>query len=146
MTRRQLRESIFKLLFRIEFVSREECIEQQELQMEELMELNQQEEDMLPAATQEEQTEIHEKLEAVFSHLDEIDQIIASHSEGWNLNRIGKAELSILRLAVYEMKYDDTIPEKVAINEAVELSKIYCSEEAKGFVNAVLGKMASGQE
>lgn len=146
MTRRQLRESIFKLLFRIEFVSREECMEQQELQMEELMELNQQEEDMLPAATQDEQTEIQEKLEAVFSHLDEVDQIIAAHSEGWNLNRIGKAELSILRLAVYEMKYDDTIPEKVAINEAVELSKIYCSEEAKGFVNAVLGKMASGQE
>ena len=82
----------------------------------------------------------------IFSHLDEIDTIIAAHSEGWNLNRIGKAELSILRLAVYEMKWDDTIPEKVAINEAVELAKTYCSEEAKGFVNAILGKMASGQD
>ena len=101
---------------------------------------------MLPEANKKEAAQMQEKLEAVFSHLDEIDTIIAAHSEGWNLNRIGKAELSILRLAVYEMKWDDTIPEKVAINEAVELTKTYCSEDAKGFVNAVLGKMASGQD
>lgn len=143
MTRRQLRESIFKLLFRVEFVSREECMEQQEIQMEELTQLNQQEEDMLPAATPEEEQQIREKLDAIFTHLSDIDQIIAEHSEGWNLNRIGKAELSILRLAVFEMQFDDTIPEKVAINEAVELSKIYCPEDAKGFINAVLGKLAS---
>lgn len=146
MTRRQLRESIFKLLFRIEFVSREECMEQQEIQMEELTQMNREEEDMLPEANEKEAAQMQEKLEDIFSHLDEIDTIIAAHSEGWNLNRIGKAELSILRLAVYEMKWDDTIPEKVAINEAVELAKTYCSEEAKGFVNAILGKMASGQD
>lgn len=112
MTRRQLRESIFKLLFRIEFVSREECMEQQEIQLEELTQMNREEEDMLPEANEKEAAQMQERLEDIFSHLDEIDTIIAAHSEGWNLNRIGKAELSILRLAVYEMKWDDTIPER----------------------------------
>ena len=78
----------------------------------------------------------------IFAHLEEIDEAIASQTEGWTLQRIGKAELAILRLAVYEMKYDDEVPQGVAINEAVELTKTYCDEDAKGFVNAVLGKLA----
>ena len=73
--------------------------------------------------------------------MDEIDKIIDGISEGWKLNRIGKAELAILRLAIYEIKYDDDIPEKVAINEAIELTKLYCDEEARKFINALLGKL-----
>ena len=77
----------------------------------------------------------------ITAHVDEIDKIIDGISEGWKLNRIGKAELAILRLAIYEIKYDDDIPEKVAINEAIELTKLYCDEEARKFINALLGKL-----
>ena len=62
--------------------------------------------------------------------------------KGWRLERLGKTELAILRLAVYELLDDNDIPTSVAINEAVELAKIYCSEEAPRFVNGVLAKLA----
>ena len=55
---------------------------------------------------------------------------------------MGKVELTVLRLAVYEMRYDDDIPEKVAINEAIELSKKFGGDEAPAFVNGVLAKLA----
>ena len=61
---------------------------------------------------------------------------------GWRLERLGKTELAILRLAVYEMEKDEDIPKGVAINEALELAKIYCSEDAPRFINGVLAKLA----
>jgi len=61
--------------------------------------------------------------------------------EGWRLNRIGRVELNILRLAVYEMKYDEDIPEKVAINEAVELAKKFGGDKSSSFINGVLAKL-----
>ena len=73
---------------------------------------------------------------------DELDEKINSVSEGWPVDRIGKAELAIMRLAVYEMLYDDDIPVNVAINEAVELAKSYGSDDnAASFVNGVLAKL-----
>jgi N utilization substance protein B len=64
-----------------------------------------------------------------------------THSEGWSTNRLGKAELAIMRLAVYEIKFDDEIPNSVAINEAVELSKKYGGDNSSSFVNGVLAKI-----
>ena len=75
-------------------------------------------------------------------HLDEIDTMLKDNTEGWDLNRIGKAELAILRLAVYEIKFDDDIPTGVAINEAVELAKIYGQDQSSGFINGILAKFA----
>ena len=72
----------------------------------------------------------------------EIDEKINSVSEGWPVNRLGKAELAIMRLAVYEMLYDEDIPVNVAINEAVELAKNYGGDNAPSFVNGVLAKLA----
>mgnify|MGYP000411737183 FL=1 len=70
---------------------------------------------------------------------DELDEKINSVSEGWPVDRIGKAELAIMRLAVYEMLYDDDIPVNVAINEAVELAKSYGSDDnAASFVMVFL--------
>lgn len=86
---------------------------------------------------------ISDKARRVLSHLDEIDKVIRDNTEGWAFENIGKAEIAILRLAVYEMRYDDDIPEKIAINEAVELAKKYCDEKAPGFINGVLAKLAS---
>ena len=73
---------------------------------------------------------------------DELDEKINSVSEGWPTNRLGKAELSIMRLAVYEMLYDDDIPVNVAIDEAVELAKKYGADNASSFINGVLAKLA----
>ncbi len=83
---------------------------------------------------------IEARFHAVEEKLPEIDRLIDEYSTGWKIGRIGKVELSILRLALYELKYDEDIPDKVAINEAVELAKKYGQEQAGSFVNGVLAK------
>lgn len=130
MLRSQIREVIFKILFRVPFNDKEEMQEQIAYAMEEL-----------DGKSQENITYIETKVHAILEHMDELDHTIEEHCTGWNLNRIGKAEIAIMRLAVYELLYEEDIPNKVSINEAVELAKIYCDEDAKGFVNAVLGKV-----
>ena len=73
--------------------------------------------------------------------MEEIDRKLDEVTEGWSVKRMGKVDLTIIRLAVYEMKYDDDIPVSVAINEAVELAKRYGSENSPAFINGVLAKM-----
>ncbi|MBQ9934991.1 MAG: transcription antitermination factor NusB [Lachnospiraceae bacterium] len=130
MTRRQLRENIFKILFKLEFNSVEEMPEQLEFSLEDNPEIDEKDVNY-----------ITDKTNKIISLIADIDDIICNVSSGWKLDRIGKAELAILRLAIYEMKYDADVPYKVAINEAVELSKVYCNEEAKSFINGVLAKV-----
>ena len=72
--------------------------------------------------------------------------MISAHTKAWSLTRLGKAELSILRLAVYEILLDENIPRKVAISEAVELSKRYCNERAASFINGILAGIGSDQD
>ena len=143
MTRRQLRESIFQALFRMEFnEAQEDRNEQLEFHIRELSE-KERKDGALTAAQEADIAYIRQKVLNITEHMEELDAIIAEHTEGWSLQRIGKAELAILRLAVYEIRWDDEVPQGVAINEAVELTKRYCDEEAKGFVNAILGKLAT---
>lgn len=130
MTRRQLRENIFKILFKLEFNSVDEMAEQIDFSLEDIEDIS--EKDV---------AYITDKTNKIISLICDVDAIIEAVSSGWKIDRIGKAELAILRLAIYEMKFDEDVPFKVAINEAVELSKIYCNEEAKGFVNGVLAKV-----
>ena len=75
------------------------------------------------------------------NHKEEIDEKINEVAKGWKTQRMGKADLSILRLAVYEMKYDEEIPVNVAINEAVELAKKFGSDDSPAFVNGILAKL-----
>ena len=75
--------------------------------------------------------------------IPEIDALINEQTTGWKTGRMNKADLTILRLAVYEMKWDEDIPVKVAINEAVELAKKYSSDEGPSFINGVLAKIAA---
>lgn len=138
MTRRQLRESIFKALFRIEFNEWEERMEQLELHIREAADP---EETSGLSITPQDLEYIRQKTTDIYQHLDEIDAVIEENAQGWRLNRIGKAELAILRLAVYEIRLDEEVPQGVAINEAVELTKKYCGEEAKGFINAILARL-----
>lgn len=130
MTRRELREHIFLLVFRLEFHTYEEMPEQVRLYFEELEE---------PTELSDEEY-IENKTKAIFERLTEIDDDINSRAEKWNTERMGKVELSIIRLAVYEILFDDDVPAAVAIDEAVELSKKYGQEDSGAFVNGVLSK------
>ena len=82
-------------------------------------------------------------LKAVSEHHDEIDKLISDNLDRWTLERIGKTDLAILRTAVAEMMYIDSIPVGVSINEAVELAKKYGDERSYAFINSVLSKIAS---
>lgn len=130
MTRRQIREHIFKILFSLEFFTEDEVEEQIENYFENEI-----------TATDEEKTEIADKVKAILSKKAEEDKILSEVSEGWSLKRMGSSEREILRIATYEVNYDDNVPAKVAINEAVELAKKYGSDDAPSFVNGVLAKI-----
>lgn len=131
MSRRKLREQIFKLLFRVEFNSREEMPEQERLFFEEETEQN-----------PEEKQQIDDKLNAILAKIEEIDGLLNEQVDRWDTDRMGKVDLTILRLAVFEIKYDEEVPTSVAINEAVELAKKFGQDSSPAFVNGVLAKFA----
>lgn len=83
--------------------------------------------------------EIMAKAQGIFEHISELDDIIGEMTTGWKTSRMCKVDLSLMRLAVYEMKYED-LPKGVAISEAVELAKQYGTDQSFGFVNGVLAK------
>ena len=131
MTRSEMREHVFKLIFRVPFHDKNELREQIDYYFDGLTDVN-----------EEDYEYIKNKALLVCELSDDIDEKINLVSEGWPVDRIGKAELAIMRLAVYEMLYDDDIPVNVAINEAVELAKSYGSDDnAASFVNGVLAKL-----
>ena len=130
MTKREEREHLFKLLFCKDFH------EVAELQEQIAMYQTQQE-----VASEKEFAPVKAKLEAIVEKEGTIDMILTEAAEGWRLNRMGKAELTILRIATYEIRYDEDVPDKVAINEAVELAKKYGNDTSSGFVNGVLAKV-----
>lgn len=132
MSRREIREQIFKLLFRIEFNPKEEMAEQEAFFFE----------DEENAAAPEDSVQISEKFNRIVEKLDEIDQNLNDKVQGWDTGRMGKVDLTILRLAVYEILYDQEIPSGVAINEAVELAKKFGQDSSPSFVNGVLAKFA----
>ena len=132
MGRRELRESIFQLLFMTEFNDNQEMAEQKQLYLETIEDIQ-----------EKDQSYIQEKYEKIREKLPEIDEKINQVAKGWKTRRMGKVELTILRLAVYEMQYDEEIPEKVAINEAVELAKKFGRDESPAFINGVLAKLVA---
>lgn len=134
MKRRELREHIFQLLFRVEFNGQEEMPEQISMFVDDMKE----ETDVKEA----DEAYISGKYAKIVEKLPEIDAKLDEVSKGWKTTRMGKVDLTILRLAVYEMMYDEDIPEKVAINEAVELSKKFGGDDSPAFINGVLAKLA----
>ena len=131
MSRTELREHIFRMLFRIEFNNEEEMKEQEAFFFEELEE-----------ATGKAQEYILNKYRAIVGKKEEIDTLLNEVTEGWKTTRMNRVDLTILRLATYEVKWDADIPTGVAINEAVELAKKYSSDDGPSFVNGVLAKVA----
>lgn len=132
MTRRELREQLFKLLFRVEFNDKEELPEQVRLFFED--------EDV--EADVQDTEEITAKFGKIVEKLPELDAMIGEQAEGWTIQRMGKVDITLLRLAVYEIRFDEDIPTSVAINEAVELAKKFGQDGSAKFVNAVLAKFA----
>lgn len=131
MTRRGLREQVFMMLFRVEFHEPEELSEQMTLFDE-----------ALEQCSEKEAVYINDKVKDIIARIEDIDAAINKVAEGWKTKRMGKVDLTIIRLAVYEMKYEEDIPVRVAINEAVELAKKYGTDDSPAFINGVLAKLA----
>ena len=125
MVRKELREHIFKMLFQIEFNEAGEMPEHLKYYFE-----------TLEDAAEKDKKYIQNKYEAVVSRVPEIYRILNENAKGWK----------ILRLAVYELKWDDEIPVGVAINEAVELAKRFGGDDSPAFVNGVLGRVAEQEQ
>ncbi len=141
MTRSLIREHLFKLLFRIEFNDPKDMPDQVRLYFED--DCPEDEYKSTGSDIPESDREyIRQKYERIIEALPGIDEKIDNAAKGWSLSRIGKVELSILRLAVYEMLYDEDIPVGVAIDEAVELSKKFGQETSAPFVNGILATLA----
>ena len=125
MGRHEQREQVFKLLYRVEFHAPEDMPEQIALFRE-----------------NNEEVPSWQDADAIAARFEKISE----NTEGWDTTRMGKVELAVLRLGAYELRYDDDIPNGVAINEAIEIAKKYGQESSGGFVNAILAKiMKSGE-
>lgn len=124
MTRREIREAVFLLLFQNEISGTE---------IEETVE------SCVDAFDMEVNNEAKNLSEKIVLKYAELDEIIGKYSETREVSRISKINKTILRLAIYEINYCDNVPDVVAVNEAVELSKKYAEKKDSGFINAVLG-------
>lgn len=129
MSRRLSRESAMKLLYQLEI---------QKSDREEQIELYLNEQENLDLS---DKKYIQNVLDGVKINLEQIDELIKKYLKGWSIERVSKVDLSILRLSIYEMLFREDIPCNVSINEAVELTKKYSSEQSKAFVNGVLGSI-----
>ncbi len=135
MRRSEIREHVFKIIFRSEFHTLDEMSEQISLYLSEY-----------PLIDDKDKDYIRSRALNVISKNEEIDEKINEISVGWPVSRLGKSELSILRLAIYEMLYDDEVPNLVAVNEAIELAKMYGSDSAPSFINGLLAKLLENKE
>ena len=130
MTRRQIRENLYKMLFQVEFHDKESLRTQIEIYLEDL-----------EMADEKDKRELRDKFNELVENLEDIEAKIEEKANGWTITRIAKSELTILRLGVYELLYVEDVPNKVAINEAVELAKAYGADKASGFINGILASV-----
>lgn len=131
MKRRDARKHIFNLVFQTEF--------QEEINADEIIATYNEEYEDLSKDTA---GYIEEEYKDIVKHIDEIDAVIDKYSIGWRVERLPKTDLAILRIGVYEIMFNKDIPNGVAVNEAVELSKTFSEDKAPSFINAVLVKVA----
>ena len=131
MTRREARELAFVLLFERSFG---------ELSVKEILEASAEARDV-------EADDFALRLaEGAEVRFEELDDLIAQNARNWSTERISRVALAIMRLAIYEMQYEENIPVSVSINEAVELAKKYGGDEDASFINGVLGGVARSVE
>jgi N utilization substance protein B len=144
MNRTKLRENTFKMLYCNEFHSPAEMPKQCEMFWEELYYAGEEEENNQKHKAyvkEEDRDYIAGKVKLIIEKKEEIDSEINKAAVGWTTERMSKVDLTILRLAYYEMKIDEEVPEKVAVDQAVELAKKYGSDESPAFINGILAKL-----
>ena len=145
MSRRKLRIHFFKMVFMLAFTEDErEQNEKVELYLKDPEPDD--EDEMEETMAEEEQFYLSCRMDKLKKLLPEIDKTLNEASRGWKTSRMSKVDLAILRVGVYELVYDEAIPEGVAINEAVELAKIYGDKDSASFVNGILGSVARKTE
>lgn len=127
MTRREIRDSAFKLIF--EQLLRGDDIEELYETAEEIEEISVND-------------DVKKLVNGTLEHKDELDEIIAGYSKSRSISRISKLNLAILRIALYESIYDDKTPMNAAISEAIQLSMVYTYQEDTSFINGVLGSFS----
>ena len=132
MKRSEIRENILKLIYLDDFHEKEELNTQFSLYF-----------DGKDGFTDEDKSYIINKATDVLAHKEEIDKEIETLSNKWKVERMDKVDKAILRLAYYEIKMDEDVPDKVAVNEAVELSKKYSSDASPKFINGILSNFVS---
>ena len=118
------------ILFRVEFYDLSEMKEQELFYTDKIVDM-----------TAQEREYIIERADKIIETLPQIDAKLDEISKGWKLDRLGKVELAILRLGIYELNFDEDIPTNVALNEAVELAKTFGGDTSPSFINGVLGKL-----
>lgn len=134
MSRKKARDNAFKCIYELEFGKDEN--------LDKILEYCYEENEDKPSEIE----YIEMVVKGVKENLSEIDEIILSKLKNWSLDRIAKIDLAILRLAIYEIKYLDDIPEKVSANEAVELAKTYGNNDSRNFVNGVIAAVIESKE
>ena len=131
MSRRKLREHLFKLVYLYAFNRTDAMPEQIRLYL-----------DGIEGLTEEEKAFLCSRYEEIASRVEEIDRMLNSTARGWKTSRFNSCDLAVLRVAVYELIFDESIPDGVAINEAVELAKLYGGDESPSFINGILGELS----
>lgn len=134
LNRKSLREMTLKLVFQYGFYKADEFDEQIAAFLEQQEEL-----------TEEDREAVRTRTLDIFGRIPELDRQIEASMVNWSIARVAKVDLALIRLALYEMTYDSETPMKVAVNEAVELAKIYGTDESPKFINGVLGKIIRGE-
>ena len=134
MKRTDIRKYTFKLLYLSDFYSGDELETQIDNFFEDKEDVN-----------IKDITEIRERVNSVLSNVDTIDEALNKSSVNWKVDRMSKVDKAILRLAYYEISMDEGVPDKVAINEAVELAKKYSSDNSPAFVNGILSYYVKGE-
>ena len=129
MTKHEMREEVFKIIFGLDFHQDESTRSTVEKYMQQSCDL---------PLSYKDQERIIERAVMIGNMEAELDSRIDSVAKGWTTKYMGKAELNILRIAVYEIDYDPAVGDKVAVNEAIELAKIYCNDDAPKFINGLL--------
>lgn len=132
MTRREARELIMKMLYEMTFHPEKDANL------------------LLEGYTQDMKGKVKDfivnEFNGVLQHQEEIDSIIEASSTNWSINRIAKVDHMLLSMAVYELKWGEDIPQKVAINEAIEIAKVYSTDKSPKFINGILGNIAKSIE
>lgn len=132
MNRRTMREHIFKAIFLLEFNDDEEFSDKIDTYLSDFQDIN---DETIQYITNK-SIKINENLEA-------LDNIINENAKNWSISRMSKVDVSILRLAIYEIQYDEDIPTNVAINEAVEIAKKFGGDSSPSFINGILAKVVN---